>query len=191
MQLLQKESDAKLAYKAEEATLKRRRDKELHQAQLTTLQAPIAPQGFANANRIKLDDKDADKGILSDAACALMPQFVGVACKYVIAIFAKKFKPENLYKLIFSINLDKDNKDFNISFNSNIIKQMKVLEQSFQPNVWRISVHKFTTLVPNLMWVLGFSLGTTLVAQWVMMHIASLKVIFRGRTNLVPKNLYK
>jgi len=30
MQLLQKESNAKLAYKAEEATLKRRRDKELH-----------------------------------------------------------------------------------------------------------------------------------------------------------------
>jgi hypothetical protein len=37
-------------------------------------------------------------------------------------------------------------------------------KQSFQPNVWRISAHKFTTLVPNLVWVLGFSLGTTLVA---------------------------
>ena len=125
MQLLQKESDAKLAYKAEEATLKRRRDKELHQAQLTTLQAPIAPQGFANANRIKLNDKDANKGILSDAARALMPQFVGVARKHVIAIFTKKFKPENLYKLVFFIDLDKDNKHFNISFNSNIIKQTK------------------------------------------------------------------
>jgi hypothetical protein len=54
-----------------------------------------------------------------------------------------------------------------------------------------ISAHKFTTLVPNLVRVLGFGLGTTLVAQWVMMHIASLKVIFRGRTNLVPENLYK
>jgi hypothetical protein len=30
MQLLQKESDAKLAYKAKEAAFKRRRDKELH-----------------------------------------------------------------------------------------------------------------------------------------------------------------
>ena len=40
-----------------------------------------------------------------------------------------------------------------------------------------ISAHKFTTLVPNLVWVLGFSLSTTLVAQWVIMHIASLKVI--------------
>ena len=27
-----------------------------------------------------------------------------------------------------------------------------------------ISAHKFTTLVPNLVWVPGFSLGTTLVA---------------------------
>jgi len=36
-----------------------------------------------------------------------------------------------------------------------------------------ISAHKFTTLVPNLVRVLGFSLGTTLVAQWVIMHIAS------------------
>ena len=54
-----------------------------------------------------------------------------------------------------------------------------------------ISAHKFTILVPNLAWVLGFSFGSTLVVQWVMMHIASLKVIFRGRTNLVPENLYK
>ena len=48
-----------------------------------------------------------------------------VACKHIIAIFAKKFKPENLYKLVFSIDLDNDNKDFNISFDSNIIKQTK------------------------------------------------------------------
>jgi hypothetical protein len=54
-----------------------------------------------------------------------------------------------------------------------------------------ISAHKFTALVPNLVRVLGFSLSTTLVAQWVMMHIASLKVIFCGRTNLVLENLYK
>ena len=54
-----------------------------------------------------------------------MPQFIGVARKHVIIIFAKKFKPENLYKLVFSIDLDKDNKDFNISFDSNIIKQTK------------------------------------------------------------------
>ena len=78
--------------------------------------------GFANANKIKLDNKDADKSILSDIACALMPQFIRVARKHVIAIFAKKFKPENLYKLVFFADLDKDNKDFNISFNSNIIK---------------------------------------------------------------------
>ena len=123
MQLLQKESDTKLACKAKEAALKRRRDKELHQAQLTILQAPIAPQG--SANRIKLNNKDANKGILSDTAYALMPQFIEVAYKHVIAIFAKKFKPENLYKLVFSIDLDKDNKDFNISFDSNIIKQTK------------------------------------------------------------------
>jgi hypothetical protein len=71
MQLLQKESDTKLACKAKEAALKRRRDKELHQAQLTILQAPIAPQG--SANRIKLNNKDANKGILSDTAYALMP----------------------------------------------------------------------------------------------------------------------
>jgi hypothetical protein len=51
-----------------------------------------------------------------------MPQFVGVACKYVIAIFAKKFKPENVCKLVFFADLDKDNRDFNISFDSNIIK---------------------------------------------------------------------
>jgi len=54
-----------------------------------------------------------------------------------------------------------------------------------------ISAHKFTTLVPNLVRVLGFSLGTTLVAQWVIMHIASLKVIFCARINLVLENLYK
>ena len=124
MQLLQKESDTKLARKPEEATLKRRRDKELHQAQLTALQAPVAPQASIN-NRIKLDNKDADKGILTNAARALMPQFIRVTCKHVIAIFAKKFKPENLCKLVFSINLDKDDKDFNISFNSNMIKQTK------------------------------------------------------------------
>ena len=40
-----------------------------------------------------------------------------------------------------------------------------------------ISAHKFTISVPNLVWDLGFSLGTTLVTHWVMMHIASLKVI--------------
>ena len=119
---MQKESDAKLACEAKEAALKRRRDKELHQAQLTALQAPISPQGPANANRIELDDKDADKGILIDIARALMPQFVRVARKHVIAIFAKKFKPENLYKLVFSADLDDNNKDFNISFDSNIIK---------------------------------------------------------------------
>ena len=124
MQLLQKESDARLAYKAKEATLKRRRDKELHQAQLTTLQAlAITPQ--SSANRMELDDKDANKGILTNSAYTLMPQFVRVACKHVIAIFAKKFKPKNLCKLVFSTNLDKDNKDFNILFNSNIIKQTK------------------------------------------------------------------
>jgi hypothetical protein len=33
-----------------------------------------------------------------------MPQFVRVACKHIIAIFAKKFKPENPYKLVFSAN---------------------------------------------------------------------------------------
>jgi hypothetical protein len=54
-----------------------------------------------------------------------MPQFIRVARKHVIAIFAKKFKPENLYKLVFFADLDKDDKDFNISFNSNIIKQTK------------------------------------------------------------------
>ena len=48
-----------------------------------------------------------------------------VACKHIIAIFAKKFKPENLCKLVFFANLDKDNKDFNILFDSNIIKQLK------------------------------------------------------------------
>jgi len=36
-----------------------------------------------------------------------------------------------------------------------------------------ISAYKFTTLVPNLVRVLGFSLSTTLVVQWVIMHIAS------------------
>ena len=73
---MQKESDAKLARKAEEAALKRRRDEELHQAQLTVLRAPIAPLAIApqgTANRIELDDKDADEGMLSDTACALMP----------------------------------------------------------------------------------------------------------------------
>ena len=63
--------------------------------------------------------------MLIDVARALMPQFIRVACKHVIAIFAKKFKPENLYKLVFSIDLDKDNKDFNILFDLNIIKQTK------------------------------------------------------------------
>jgi hypothetical protein len=48
-----------------------------------------------------------------------------VACKHVIAIFAKRFKPENLCKLVFSADLDKDDRDFNISFDSNIIKQTK------------------------------------------------------------------
>ena len=51
-----------------------------------------------------------------------MPQFIRVARKHVIAIFAKKFKPENLYKLVFFADLDKDDKDFNISFDLNIIK---------------------------------------------------------------------
>ena len=45
-----------------------------------------------------------------------------MAYKHIIAIFAKKFKPENLYKLVFFVDLDEDNKDFNISFDSNIIK---------------------------------------------------------------------
>ena len=63
--------------------------------------------------------------MLIDVACALMLQFVRVARKHVIAIFAKKFKHENLYKLVFSIDLDKDNKDFNILFDLNIIKQTK------------------------------------------------------------------
>jgi hypothetical protein len=71
---------------------------------------------------MELDNKDADKGILIDIACALMPQFIRVACKHIIAIFAKKFKPKNLYKLVFSANLDNENKDFNILFDSNIIK---------------------------------------------------------------------
>ena len=71
---------------------------------------------------MELDNKDADKGILIDIACALMPQFIRVACKHIIAIFAKKFKPKNLCKLIFFANLNKDNKDFNISFDLNIIK---------------------------------------------------------------------
>jgi hypothetical protein len=48
-----------------------------------------------------------------------------VAYKHIIAIFVKRFKPENLCKLVFSADLDKDNKDFNISFNSNIIRQTK------------------------------------------------------------------
>jgi hypothetical protein len=48
-----------------------------------------------------------------------------LARKHVIAIFAKRFKPENLYKLVFFADLNKDNKDFNISFDSNIIKQTK------------------------------------------------------------------
>ena len=52
-----------------------------------------------------------------------------------------------------------------------------------------ISAHKFTSLVPNLVQVLGFSLSTILVAQWVIMHIALLKVIFRKRTNLVLEKL--
>jgi len=50
---------------------------------------------------------------------------------------------------------------------------------SFQSILSGISAHKFTISVPNLVWVLGFSLGTTLVTQWVIMHIASLKVIRR------------
>jgi hypothetical protein len=54
-----------------------------------------------------------------------MPRFIKVACKHIIAIFAKKFKPENLYKLVFFANLNKDNKDFNISFDLNIIRQIK------------------------------------------------------------------
>jgi len=48
---------------------------------------------------------------------------------------------------------------------------------SFQSMMSGISAHKFTISVPNLVWDLGFSLGTTLVTHWVMMHIASLKVI--------------
>jgi len=48
---------------------------------------------------------------------------------------------------------------------------------SFQSMMSGISAHKFTILVPNLVWDLSFSLGTTLVTQWVIMHIASLKVI--------------
>ena len=51
-----------------------------------------------------------------------MPQFIKVACKHIIAIFAKKFKPKNLYKLVFFINLDEDDKDINILLDSNIIK---------------------------------------------------------------------
>jgi hypothetical protein len=47
---------------------------------------------------------------------------------------------------------------------------------SFQFMISGISAHKFTISVPNLEWDLCFSLGTTLVTQWVMMHIASLKV---------------
>jgi hypothetical protein len=71
---------------------------------------------------MELDNEDTDKSILIDIARALMLRFIRVAYKHVIAIFAKKFKPENLCKLVFSINLDKDDKDFNILFDSNIIK---------------------------------------------------------------------
>jgi len=50
---------------------------------------------------------------------------------------------------------------------------------SFQSMIWGISAHKFTISVPSLVWDIGFSLGTKFVTQWVIMHIASLKVIQR------------
>jgi hypothetical protein len=61
---------------------------------------------------------------------------------------------------------------------------------SFQSIMSSISAHKFTISVPNLVWDLSFSLSTTLVIKWIIMHIISLKVI-SGRTNLALANLYK
>jgi hypothetical protein len=46
MQLLQKESDAKLAYKAEEATLKRRRDKGIALGTTYYIIGPYCPLGL-------------------------------------------------------------------------------------------------------------------------------------------------
>lgn len=137
IELNQSLHDTKTRILQEESAAKLVREQALLNAQIAALQNPVAVAPVAVAT-VPEDDHESK---LTEEAQLIMPQFIGLKRSLVIDVFVMKLRPENLCKLVFSADLDEENRDYGVEMDASgtlkgVKNHGKMKDFGSNPVVW-------------------------------------------------------
>ncbi|CZR65245.1 uncharacterized protein PAC_15145 [Phialocephala subalpina] len=118
-----REGEARLRREQEDHEAKKRREDELHQEKLEFLRA-LKTAWTAGPRRM-------DDGEEADAAKAVFHPFSGINREHLVAIFSKKFDPENLWKLNSLTDLGKGDRNISIGSDGKAMYPASVWSEGF------------------------------------------------------------